>query len=203
MTDRNVLATASGMVNVAQTASADMEALTRDNACGGPALKRFEENLRRFALTIAGASSGVTKLGRVDQHGGARLAVPRSELPASDAGSRRGPGEDVGDESIRPGHRCVGDIARRRGTPVTALRAMSSRASTVRPLARSSVTFTDGLPECSTSSMHPVSAAPRPAASSSPTTPAVTRNSVPGTARSRHCSRLDRRGGGMDAPSRN
>jgi hypothetical protein len=62
MTDPNVLATASGMVNVAQTASADMEVLTRDNACGGPALKRFEENLRRFALNQSPVRlSGVTR----------------------------------------------------------------------------------------------------------------------------------------------
>jgi hypothetical protein len=50
MNQPNPLATASGFVSMAQTVRSDMDALVRTNACVGAPLKRFEENLRLFAL---------------------------------------------------------------------------------------------------------------------------------------------------------
>ena len=52
LTTGNPIGTAMGMVSQVQGARNDMERVIEMNACGGPGLKRFGENLRRFALNL-------------------------------------------------------------------------------------------------------------------------------------------------------
>ncbi len=70
MSQPNPLAAASGIAAVAQAASSDMRALTQTNACVSAPLKRFEENLRLFALNksairLPGDASAVTSISTV------------------------------------------------------------------------------------------------------------------------------------------
>jgi hypothetical protein len=50
LTQADPLAGAMSLANTAQAAARDMNALVQMNACTSPALRRFEDNLRRFAL---------------------------------------------------------------------------------------------------------------------------------------------------------